>query len=345
LAGHTVENTTCDKGKLSHVAKSLFSCQNRPEMNENQLLIDDDTPELPESVRALQWQLQTAHLGQSLTIDREMLMAFASAAAPNSLRALKQDGEAFDLWCCRKNYRTFPATSQQIAEWLRERASDGAAPASLGCYKASLGKIHRLLGLKYPTKHELIRLAIASHRRQVGSQQKQARPLRFRGAVKDPLADNPRGINVRAILAACDETPTDLRNRALLSAAYDTGLRANELVAVEVDDIIEALDPDARLLRIRRSKGDQDGEGATAYLSPRSARALTAWLQIAGIKEGAVFRRVIVRRYAALPRGRRSTYEICLGAQSGILANSLHARLSRRASRATSEKNHSVQDR
>ena len=189
-----------------------------------------------------------------------------------------------------------------IAEWLRERAREGAAPASLGRYKASLGKLHRLLGLDDPSKHELVRLAIASHRRKVGSQQRQARPLRFRGSVKDPLADTPRGIHVRAILAACDATPTGLRNRALLSVAYDTGLRASELIAIEVSDIIEAIDPDARLLRIGRSKGDQVGEGATAYLSPRSVKAIEAWLAAADISEGPLFRRVIVRRYAARPK-------------------------------------------
>ncbi len=261
-----------------------------------------DVPKLPAVVSALTWQLETSHQSKGVTVDREMMAAFASAAAPNSLRALKQDSEAFDLWCRRKYYRTFPASSQQVAEWLRERASEGAAPASLGRYKASIGKVHRLLGLDDPTKHELVRLAIAAHRRQVGSQQKQARPLRFRGPVKDPLADTPRGIHVRAILDACDDTPTGLRNRALLSVAYDTGLRASELVAVEVADIIEALDPDARLLRIGRSKGDQEGEGATAFLSPRSVRALFAWLNAADIKNGAVFRRVIVRRYAARPK-------------------------------------------
>lgn len=259
---------------------------------------------LPLSPRldALVWQLNTAHLSHGLKIDREMLTAFASAAAPNSLRALKQDGEAFDLWCRRKHYRAYPATPHMIAEWLRERAGDDAAPASLGRYKASIGKLHRLLGLEDPTKHELVRLAIASHRRKVGSQQKQARPLRFRGSVKDPLTDTPRGIHVRAILEACDATPTGLRNRALLSVAYDTGLRASELVAIHVADMIEALDADARLLRIGRSKGDQEGEGATAYLSPRSVRALTAWLKIADIEEGPVFRRVIVRRYSARPK-------------------------------------------
>jgi hypothetical protein len=60
---------------------------------------------LPEAARAIVWQLQTAHLSSSLTIDSEMLSAFAAAAAPASLRALKQDGEAFDLWCSRTHRR------------------------------------------------------------------------------------------------------------------------------------------------------------------------------------------------------------------------------------------------
>jgi site-specific recombinase XerD len=263
------------------------------------LLSADDN--VPAAVNALSWQLETAHLSHGLKIDREMLSAFAAAAAPASLRALKQDGEAFDLWCRRTHRRTYPATPQIVAEWLRARADESAAPASLGRYKASIGKLHRLLGLDDPTKHELVRLAIAAHRRKVDSQQKQARPLRYRGAVKDPLADTPRGIHVRAILDACDDSPTGLRNRALLSVAYDTGLRASELVAIDATDIVEAIDTDARLLRIRRSKGDQAGEGATAYLSPRSVRALTAWLHAAEIAAGPVFRRVIVRRYAARP--------------------------------------------
>lgn len=250
---------------------------------------------------ALLWLLQTAHRATGIVIDREMLAAFASAAAPNSIRALRQDGEAFDLWCRKRNVPTFPSTASLVADWLRVRASEGAAPASLGRYKASIGKLHRLLGLDDPTKHELVRLAIAGHRRSVGSQQKQARPLRFRGSVKDPLADTPRGIHVRAILETCDTSPTGLRNRALLSVAYDTGLRASELVAVEVADVIEAIDLDARLLRIGRHKGDQAGEGATAYLSPRSVRALQAWLKAAAIGTGPVFRRVIVRRYAGRP--------------------------------------------
>ena len=111
--------------------------------------------------------------------------------------------------------------------------------------------------------------------------------------------DEPRGLNVRALLESCADDLPGLRDRALLSAGYDTGLRASELVSIEVEHIIEAINPDARLLRIPRSKGDQEGEGATAYLSPRTVRAIAAWLDAAGIEKGAVFRRVNVRRYKA----------------------------------------------
>jgi len=101
------------------------------------------------------------------------------------------------------------------------------------------------------------------------------------------------------LLESCGEDLPGLRDRALLSAAYDTGLRASELVAVAVEHIEEAIDPEARLLQILRSKGDQEGEGATAYLSPRTVAAIAAWNEAAEITAGPLFRRVQVRRYKA----------------------------------------------
>ena len=249
--------------------------------------------------------LGLTHLKSGIHFDRELLGTYVSAAAPNSIRALKQDIETFDLWCRRQGLHSFPATPKQVADWLKHRANEGASPASLVRYKASIAKTHRLLGADDPTKHELCRLIIAAHRRKVGVQQKQARPLRYRGAVKDPIRDTPRGIHIRAVLEACDESPTGLRNKALLSVAYDTGLRCSELVAIAVSDIMDAIDQDARLLRIGRHKGDQEGEGATAYLSPRSVTALTDWLKVSEITHGPIFRRVIVRRYAAKPARKR----------------------------------------
>ena len=232
-------------------------------------------------------------------IDQSLFEAFANAASPNTLRAFRSDVLSFDDWCRSRGVSVLPATPHAVAEFLSERGKAGRAPASLARYKASIAKLHKLCRMSDPCQDELVKLTLAAHRRELGAAQKQARPLRFRGSVKDPLCDTPRGINIRAALEVCGDTLPELRDKALLSVAYDTGLRASELVAVAVEDILEAVDPDARLLRILRSKGDQEGEGATAYLSPRSVAALQAWLERAAVTEGPVFRRVIVRRYAA----------------------------------------------
>lgn len=192
-----------------------------------------------------------------------------------------------------------PATPEVVADYLDARAGQGAKPASLGRYKASIARIHQLLDLKDPTQADLVKLRLRAIRREKGTAQAQARPLRFKGPVQDVERDSPRGLNVRALLDACADDLPGLRDRALLSVAYDTGLRASELVAIKVDDMLEALDPEARLLAIVRSKGDQEGEGATAYLSPRSVRAVAAWREAAGIEAGPLFRRGQGRRYKA----------------------------------------------
>lgn len=266
-------------------------------------LIDATGAEVPQAatrpLEGLGWAVVKMKAQTGVVLDAALLAAYEAASSPHSIRALKSDLEAFDLWCRRQGVAALPATSAQVAAYLEARAGEGARPASLSRYKASLAKIHQLLGLPDPTKAELVRLTLAAHRRAVGSAQTQARPLRFKGVVKDVARDQPRGLNVRALLEAAGEELTGLRDRALLSVAYDTGLRASELVAIAVDHILEALDPEARLLEIPRSKGDKDGEGATAYLSPRSVRAITAWCQAAGIAEGPLFRRVQVRRYKA----------------------------------------------
>jgi integrase len=228
-----------------------------------------------------------------------LIAAYQAASSPHSIRALKSDLEAFDLWCRREHRIALPATPDVVADYLDARAGQGSKPASLGRYKASIAKIHHLLELTDPTPAALVKLRLAAIRRRLGTAQSQARPLRFKGPVRNVERDAPRGLNVRALLESCADDLPGLRDRALLSAGYDTGLRASELVAIEVEHIIEAIDPDARLLTIPRSKGDQEGEGATAYLSPRTVRAIAAWIEAAGIEAGAVFRRVNVRRYKA----------------------------------------------
>lgn len=256
---------------------------------------------------SLLWQVTQLKAEGRITINADLIAAYQAASSPHSIRAVKSDLEAFDLWCRRCNRLSVPATPETVADYLDARAGQGAKPASLARYKASIAKLHQLLELKDPTTAELVKLRLRAVRREKGTAQAQARPLRFKGPVRDVERDKPRGINVRALLEACSDDLPGLRDRALLSVAYDTGLRASELVAVALEHVIEALDPEARLLAIQRSKNDQEGEGATAFLSPRSVRAIAAWTEAANIKEGPLFRRVQVRRFKARAavKGRR----------------------------------------
>lgn len=85
------------------------------------------------------------------------------------------------------------------------------------------------------------------------------------------------------------------RERALLCVAYDTMARRSELVALNVDDIQFEEDGSGRAI-IQRSKTDQAGEGAQAYLSAETVRWLKAWFEIAAITEGPLWRRLIGRK-------------------------------------------------
>lgn len=106
-----------------------------------------DKAEASTSVAILDFEHATGltHLKSGIQFDRELLETYISAAAPNSIRALKQDTEAFDLWCRRQGLHSFPATPKQVADWLQYRADEGASPASLVRYKASIAKTHRLI--------------------------------------------------------------------------------------------------------------------------------------------------------------------------------------------------------
>jgi len=103
----------------------------------------------------------------------------------------------------------------------------------------------------------------------------------------------PDGVTITALLASCANDLVGLRDAALISLAYDAGLRVSELVGSEVADVRQLGDGSGRLT-IAHSKTDQDGEGALAWLSPETMGRLSAWLLASGIAQGPVFRRINV---------------------------------------------------
>jgi hypothetical protein len=98
---------------------------------------------------------------------------------------------------------------------LSRRAGRAGGQACLpGALQGVYRQIHQLLELKDPTQAELVKLRLRAIRREKGTAQAQARPLRFKGPVRDVARDTPRGLNVRALLESCADDLPGLRDRS-----------------------------------------------------------------------------------------------------------------------------------
>jgi integrase len=101
---------------------------------------------------------------------------------------------------------------------------------------------------------------------------------------------------ITAMVAPLGDSLADARDRTLLLFGFAGALRRSELVALDIEDIGED-DSGLRLL-LRRSKTDQEAEGATRGLPYGShpatcpVRAWRAWIAASGIETGPAFRSV-----------------------------------------------------
>jgi integrase len=124
---------------------------------------------------------------------------------------------------------------------------------------------------------------------------------------------------IAALFAPLGSTLADVRDRTLILMGFAGALRRSELVALDVEDISE--DDDGLLLVLRRSKSDQEGEGAirgTPYGSRPATCPVRAWRDASGITEGAAFR-------AVTRHGRMGTTRLSDRAVADMIKRRAHA--------------------
>ena len=95
-------------------------------------------------------------------------------------------------------------------------------------------------------------------------------------------------------MSACDAAISlwGVRDAALFCIGFDGGLRIGEIAALQVQDVNFRPEGHARIT-IRSSKTDQAGIGAVQIVRSRAAKRLERWMDVAGIAEGPLFRKVI----------------------------------------------------
>ena len=101
---------------------------------------------------------------------------------------------------------------------------------------------------------------------------------------------------LRRLVATCADDNTGRRDRAMLLIGFAGALRRSELVGLLAEDA--ATTPTGLQIRIRRSKGDQEGQGTVLGLARGTVeqtcpvRALAAWQAVARRRAGPLFRKV-----------------------------------------------------
>ncbi len=200
----------------------------------------------------------------------------SGAYSANTIRSYRADFSIFAAWCKQEGHAPLPASPETVADFVTAQ-SESAAPATVNRRRASIAKIHHLLKLENPVRTEEVNLATRTMFRKKGRRQDQA--LGLTAALKHKIID------------ACPETPSGLRDRALIAVGYDTLCRRAELAQLLVDDLIIKTDGSGTIL-VRKAKSDQFGDGRLAYLSAEAIDHLKRWLHSADLTAGPIFRAI-----------------------------------------------------
>ncbi len=215
--------------------------------------------------------------------------------APSTLRAYRDQLRWFDRWLDSRNLHPKGPVEQDeaLATWIASRFEDGASPSTIAQGLAAVRFAAREGGEPNPAGPKT-----AATMRGV----RRAGWSRGTGQVQGMTWVE---VDAAASAAARDGDMAGLRDAALLRLGSDGLLRASELVAVNWPDLEPAGNGGATL-RIRRSKTDPTGDGATVYVGKRTWDATRDWAAASGVGgNGPLF--VSVRRSGRVQVEQRMT--------------------------------------
>ena len=222
---------------------------------------------------------ELASAGLTLLDQARVRRALESSTSANTRRAYNQAWHRFVAWMkARGHGHPLPASPDLVAAFLAELAEEGKSVATLRLQKTALAKVHRSTGHPDPTDNEGVTRVMAGLAREKGRRQRQAKPLTDKAlAAVKATALRPRGHQAGAVRA---ETARDARRRgkvdiALLSVLRDGLLRRSEAAALRWGDV-EIQEGGSALLHVRRSKTDQEAEGAVQYIGWEATEALVS---------------------------------------------------------------------
>jgi len=205
-----------------------------------------------------------------------------TSRAASTRKAYAADWRFFAAWCQARHAPALPANPALVAVYLSGLSARGLVPPSVGRALAAIAHMHRRAGL------------VAPHRGADGAVVAEvlAGIRRSRTDPPDKKLAADADVVMQLLWSITGDSLAALRDRALIAFGMALAARRSELVALDMADF--AWEPKGLRVNIRRSKTDQEGEGAVVAV-PEGRRLnplahLRAWLEAARITEGAVFR-------------------------------------------------------
>lgn len=214
-----------------------------------------------------------------IDIAGRVAAAKAACLAPATRKTYASAWNNWARWAEANGVQCLPAAPADIQAWLAALDAQGLKPGTLRTYRAALAWHHSHLGADNPAHHPDVRAVLAGLNRiaaREGRTTRQAQPLRQHHINQITLtAHKPRRNRPGGRLETAEQARTrgDL-DIAMITVAYDAALRASELLALEWADIEPSKFRPGGRVRIRRSKTDQNGNGAYQPISESAMDAL-----------------------------------------------------------------------
>ena len=188
--------------------------------------------------------------------------------AKSTFKAYSRVYSHFAGYCQQHQVHPVPANHHVLQSYI---ASQARSKAWLNQFQAALAVAHKAKGFDNPFLNPQISLFMRSIRRGFTGTTKQAKAFKYSDyeAIRSALpAGNPRAI----------------RDLAIIGLMRDCLLRSSELRSLDVCDV------EGDLCHVRRSKTDQEGEGAFLYVSDDVRGVLAGWKDHLAKDKGPLFR-------------------------------------------------------
>jgi integrase len=203
-----------------------------------------------------------------------------ASKASETRRGYASDLKRFAAFCEALGVEMLPASPPTVALYLTHLAQAHAV-ATIRRHMVAIAQAHKNAGLPSPVADPHIRTIVQGIRRTKGTAQRKKTAL-----TGDLLREAVASLN--------PSTLQGKRDRAIVLLGFALAARRSELAALNVEDL--RYDAKGLIVTIRRSKTDQSGAGQeigvpmVARNELCAVRAVAAWIDISGIRSGALFR-------------------------------------------------------